>query len=459
MLAESPLDFLSLGQSAAASLTKGDDNPMFNAMRVFRTEINRAHGIANQRSAAATPGCVGTRFLLSRAHPKADICDLLAAQNLYGLGPGVYPHGTSPWPAHPNTLSYEVTVLEDQVTAKDRGGKETPVEALKRLTPAQRIGVLGGGKTNIYAQGKLTTGMIRAPLTKVQARLAKTAARPPPPPPSAPTQAPSSLPSVTTQKRSANTVADVTARARASARGPWGDFPAVNILASLGDMRLHPRYEAAKNGDAAAAYEIVRQIEARATRPWAESVRAMLGGARPALVPVQGKPTEDRPHGNALPSALAQVLGSLLGLPVDAGIIKTSAFRRTDGKGWERLALPPVFAGQLAQPSRGALIVDDALTQGGTLASLRGWLEGQGAHVSAAVALTGKPISATLAIQPATLKAVRGRYAKIENWWIGTFGYGFDRLTESEAQYLLKHGANADAARNRIAQSRLQAHQ
>lgn len=262
---------------------------------------------------------------------------------------------------------------------------------------------------------------------------------------------------MTTRKRIAKAVADVTGSV--SARGPWGDFPAVNILASLGDMRLHPRYEAAKNGDAAAAYEIVRQIEARATRSWAESVRTMLAGARPALVPVQGKPTEDRPRVNALPIMFAQVLGSLLGLPVDQGIIKTSAFRRTDGKGWERLALPPVFAGQLTQPSRGALIVDDALTQGGTLASLRGWLEGQGAHVSAAVALTGKPNSATLAIQPTTLKAVRGRYAKIENWWIGIFGYGFESLTESEAQYLLKHGAHADAVRNRIAQIRRQAHQ
>ena len=262
---------------------------------------------------------------------------------------------------------------------------------------------------------------------------------------------------MTTRKRIAKAVADVTGSA--SARGPWGDFPAVNILASLGDMRLHPRCEAAKNGDAAAAYEIVRQIEARATRSWAESVRTMLGGARPARVPVQGINTLERPRVNLLPGALATVLGATLELPVDREIFKVSTFSRTDFKGWPRIALPPKFTGQLVQPARGALMVDDAITQGGTLASLRAWLEAQGAHVAGAVALTGNPNSATLALQSDTLKALRGRYAKIENWWIATLGYGFDRLTESEAQYLLKHGTGPDAVRNRISQSRRQAGQ
>ena len=222
-------------------------------------------------------------------------------------------------------------------------------------------------------------------------------------------------------------------------------------------MRLHPRYEAAKAGDAAAAYDIIRQVEARALQPWADSVRAMLGGARPALVPVQGANTPDQPRINLLPVTFAEVLGELLALPVDTGIFKVSTFKRTAADGWGRLALPPRFAGRLSEPARGALMVDDAITQGGTQASLRGLLEGQGAHVCGAVALTGKPISATLAIQSATLNDVRGRYAKLEDWWIATLGYGFDRLTESEGQYLLKYGKGPDAVRNRISQIRREA--
>jgi hypothetical protein len=74
-------------------------------------EINRAHGTAYLKGAEAHPDCVGTRFLLSPSHPEHDECDLHASANLYGLGPGVYPPGKTPWPAHPNTLSYVVAVF------------------------------------------------------------------------------------------------------------------------------------------------------------------------------------------------------------------------------------------------------------------------------------------------------------------------------------------------------------
>ena len=460
MLAESPLDFLSVGQSAAACLTKGDGNPMFNAMRVFRIEINRAHGIANQRSAAATPGCVGTRFLLSCAHPRPDICDLLATQNLYGLGPGVHPHGTRPWPARPNTLSYEVAVLEDTVTEEDRGGKETPVEALKRLTPVQRIGALGLGKAQMLEAGSLTQGMIKTPLAKARARLDVQELSPEAQRLRTETRqaaARNAFQPTRARQRIAQVVNDIipSAEARAAAgRAAWGDFPRVNILAALGDLRKHPRYAEAKVGDYTAAYDIVRDIEARAERPWTQVLREQLGEARPVLVPVHAREAPDARLGNALPSALAMVLGAALDLPVDRHVVQMAAMKRTGADGWSRLALPPGYAGQLAAPARGALIIDDTLTQGGTLASLRGWLASQGAHVHGAVTLTGKQYSATLSIQPDTLTALRGRYAAIENWWIATFGYGFDRLTESEGRYLVKSGATADQVRSRIAASR-----
>lgn len=165
-----------LGKAAGDILTRGEGSPLFNAMRVFRTEINRAHGSAYQRAAEQVPGSIGTRFLLSPAHPKPDICDLLAVQNLHGLGPGVYPHGKSPWPAHPNTLSYVEVVFDDEVTAADKAGQETPIEALKKLPADKRAGVLGLGKAQLLEAGKLTQGMIRTPLYKAQERLKGTAA-------------------------------------------------------------------------------------------------------------------------------------------------------------------------------------------------------------------------------------------------------------------------------------------
>lgn len=86
---------------------------MAQAMRVFRTEINRAHGVASMRRAEQTPGFVGIRFVLSPAHPKPDICDDIANSDRFGLGKGVFPSTEEflkVWPAHPNTLSFPVPV-------------------------------------------------------------------------------------------------------------------------------------------------------------------------------------------------------------------------------------------------------------------------------------------------------------------------------------------------------------
>jgi len=158
-----------------ADLLTGDGGEVWKADRVMRTEINRAHGTAYMAGAAKTPGFVGFKFLLSPRHPKHDICDLLAAQNLYGLGPGVYPSADkTPWPAHPNTLSFVVMVFTGEVTAKDAAGKETVTDAMGRMSPAQREGILGVEKSALNDAGQIKPWMIRSPLAAVKARLART---------------------------------------------------------------------------------------------------------------------------------------------------------------------------------------------------------------------------------------------------------------------------------------------
>jgi hypothetical protein len=160
------------GGACRGSDDGGDGRAQFQAQRLFRTEINRAHGEAYMLGGEDHPDFAGWRYVLSPAHPEPDICDLLSTQNLYGLGPGVYPDREScPWPAHPNILSFVQIVFRDEVTAADRAGKETPMQALARLPRDRLEGVLGKGKTAIYDAGKLTQGMIRAPLSAVLERV------------------------------------------------------------------------------------------------------------------------------------------------------------------------------------------------------------------------------------------------------------------------------------------------
>lgn len=161
-----------LAKRASDQLIDGPGTPMDHAMRLFRTEINRAHGEAYMAGGEGHPDFGGWRFLLSPAHPEPDICDLLSTQNLHGLGQGVYPDRQScPWPAHPNTLSFVEIVFKDEITSADRSGQETPLQALDRLTEAQQIGALGKGKHQVFKDGRLTQGMIRAPLKAIIGRI------------------------------------------------------------------------------------------------------------------------------------------------------------------------------------------------------------------------------------------------------------------------------------------------
>lgn len=142
----------------------GPGSPLDNALRLARTEINRAHGEAYMMGGENVDGFAGWRFLLSPAHPRPDICDLHARANLYGLGPGVYPdRARCPWPAHPNTLSYVEIVFEDEISDEDRAGKTSPIDWLKGQPRAVQVAVLGKNKADLLADGRLSAADITRP--------------------------------------------------------------------------------------------------------------------------------------------------------------------------------------------------------------------------------------------------------------------------------------------------------
>jgi hypothetical protein len=82
----------------------------YNALRLARTETNNAYRKAQDFSAAQSSIVKGIKWNLSGSHPKPDICDIWASQDLYKLGPGVYPAGQLP-PGHPNCLCFCTDVL------------------------------------------------------------------------------------------------------------------------------------------------------------------------------------------------------------------------------------------------------------------------------------------------------------------------------------------------------------
>jgi hypothetical protein len=163
-----------IAHAAGRAFFVEDRNAYANARRVFRTELNRAHGTAYIEAGFRTPGVVGTRFLLSPAHPHVDICDMHAKVNRYGLGAGVYPKGKNPWPAHPNTLSYVVVVFEDEVTDADRAGATDRIAWLKTQNLDIQEAVLGSrAKAGALRQGLLRENEIATPWRVLKPRLEK----------------------------------------------------------------------------------------------------------------------------------------------------------------------------------------------------------------------------------------------------------------------------------------------
>ncbi len=225
-------------------------------------------------------------------------------------------------------------------------------------------------------------------------------------------------------------------------RTDWGDFPDVVIHAEESPVKKHPRYAAAKAGDVSAAKDLVLET---ITIGAIDRISAIIGAGQPHLLAIHALETDGA---NAIPGVLAQVLSKLLGLPLANGIIQINRVSHTGAGGYHRLASPALFDGPVSEPEY--FLVDDFIGQGGTLANLKGFVESRGARVLGATVLTGKAYSAKLRLMEETLQALRSKHGnEFEQWWIAAFGYGFEKLTESEARYLLR-ADNAHAISARI---------
>ncbi len=214
-------------------------------------------------------------------------------------------------------------------------------------------------------------------------------------------------------------------------RSDWGQFPDVVIHAEESAVKKHPLYTAAKGGEAAAAEGLLLEtISLNAIVTLCE----IIGREPVRLLPVHALEAEGL---NVIPRVMAQIIGRTLALPIETGILQINRVRHTGASGYHRLASPALFGGNV-KPEK-CLLVDDFIGQGGTLANLKGYLESRGASVIGATTLTGKSYSAKLNLTEETLQNLRGKYGtELEKWWLATFGYGFERLTESEARYLIR---------------------
>jgi len=153
------------------ALMAGEGNPLRNALRVMRTEINRAFTESFVSSVFEQEDVAAVKFNLSPLHPRFDVCDLHARANLHGMGPGVYPQGKHPYPAHPETLSFLTVVFNDEITDEDRAGQQTPADWLRGQPAQQQDAILGKNKGALFRDGRLQESELFATWAQVRARI------------------------------------------------------------------------------------------------------------------------------------------------------------------------------------------------------------------------------------------------------------------------------------------------
>ena len=230
-------------------------------------------------------------------------------------------------------------------------------------------------------------------------------------------------------------------------RADWADFPKVISNGDLGGLSKEPGYQEAKQGNVEAALDLVQKL---LTDEVVDQLRDLISDQKPIILPVIAEESTGR---NKIPLAYAQVLADKLNLKVDSQIVQKELVGRTGQGADHRLVFNPTFSGAV-EPGQNYIIVDDTLTMGGTLASLRGYVENHGGKVLGASVMTAHPGALDIAVKPKMIKSIINKHGnEINEYWTKEFGYGIEKLTQGEAGHI-RAAKSIDEIRDRISAAR-----
>ena len=227
---------------------------------------------------------------------------------------------------------------------------------------------------------------------------------------------------------------------------PWEeDFPSGIGQTSIDFIRNHGNRELfmqAKAGDEIAAVELVKKCIKK------DRVIDLYNQHPDAVIlPVMAK---ERTGYNVLPLAYAKVMSSISGFRVNEDIFQINSPHHTGACAMERLITRPVFDGKV-QNGYNYVVLDDVVTQGGTVSSLRHFIKEHGAKVVAVSALAFGKESTIIALQQETYKNISEKFGRDElEGFLQEKGIarGIEELTNAEGKYLLKF-RDVDAIRKR----------
>lgn len=227
------------------------------------------------------------------------------------------------------------------------------------------------------------------------------------------------------------------------ARFPWeDDFPDVVVHCRWAAYRdegsclsKHPNYEQAKKQrDVHSALTVINDLAREGAIDELRAI-AIAKGVTPIVVGPAAQVGESQ---NALALTYAEWLAKEMDWPVEDRVFQTKAVSR-DKQNWLfRLAHPAEFYGQI-DTTTPYVIVDDVVTQGGTLADLRSFILGKGGSVIAMSAIASREgTNRQIRIGHETITQLESHYGSdFAQFCSQNLGFGHDCLTHDEGGRLL----------------------
>lgn len=222
-------------------------------------------------------------------------------------------------------------------------------------------------------------------------------------------------------------------------------FPNVIVHTTINNMKIHPSYIAAKNGDVSAALSLISDVS---KKDRIEKLASYYPDA--ILIPVHELILENGRY-NAIPLVYAEYISDITGHEVCYDIYQKTKASHTNKNAIERLINRSQFAGDV-KPGKTYIIVDDVITQGGTVSELRSYIENAGGKVACVSTLSFSKFSMVLGIKKETISDIERKFGKDETKrFIKEFGIGkeIEHLTNGEGKYILSF-SSLDRIRDRI---------
>ena len=229
-------------------------------------------------------------------------------------------------------------------------------------------------------------------------------------------------------------------------RVSWNNFPPVIRNSSENQLAKNMSYIAAKCGNDEAA---IKLVDVNLTDDTTRAISYFIKDQNPCLLPVIATCEKGT---DKIPLAMASVIADRLNLDVEIGIVQIDQLERNDDAPERLLGYNPRFAGTV-ETGRSYLILDDSLSMGGSVASLRGFIENRGGHVTSAMVMNADDRSLELPVTPQMVEDLESKHgSEVNQFFQENFNYGIDKLTQREATYI-KNAPSFDRIRDSITEA------